>query len=263
MLPVKNILIGVGLFGAGAAAGYFTANKFLRKGYEEDVEEIQAWYRAKLEEFTEDVEEIHEGPGTCATEDGDPYLVFPQKHEGVNYTRYSKPDLGELAKRVNDPDRPAEDDPDEEEDGDASDEEFPDVNDPEYEAEIERRSDAFIEAQRDARNKGEPYLIDSLEFDTPIEGYRTQDLYYYRKDRSLCEDDDQEVDDVEDVVGLDFEEVLEMQTQCFIRNDRLCCLYHIYRIEGSYAEEVRSVAETPKEREFRLMGRRKRAIDDE
>jgi hypothetical protein len=52
-----------------------------------------------------------------------------------------------------------------------------------------------------------------------------------------------------------------MQTTCWVRNDVLRVLYEIHRIDDSYKKAVRGVSETPREREFRIQGRRKLALD--
>jgi len=52
-----------------------------------------------------------------------------------------------------------------------------------------------------------------------------------------------------------------MQTSAFVRNDDLMTLYEIHRIVRSYAEDVAGVAETPTEREMRIISRRKAAKD--
>lgn len=258
MLPIKNIAIGVFGFGAGALTGYMVAKKILKEQYEEDVQDIQEWYQGKLTEiFGGEIEEAE-----LVDENGEPTEMpgppAPRTDRKViNYDRFHKPDLGALRDERLGGEDEDDSEPDEEE-------ETAEEASAREEAEAEARSEAFIEAQRDARNKGEPYCIDADEFNEgEPEGYHSQDLYYYRQDRTICEDDDTEVEDVEEILGLDFEELLDMQTQCFVRNDKLRCIYHIYRIEGSYAREVRDIVETPKERDYRHMARVKRSLDDE
>ena len=53
-----------------------------------------------------------------------------------------------------------------------------------------------------------------------------------------------------------------MQTTAWVRNDTLMILYEIHRVDDSYARTVANAIETPKEREFRILGRRKQALDD-
>ena len=78
----------------------------------------------------------------------------------------------------------------------------------------------------------------------------------------ICEDDDSEVEDEEGVIGFDYEDILDMQTTAWVRNDILETLYEIHRIDDSYQLAVLGLVETPKEREYRIMGRRKQGLDE-
>ena len=66
------------------------------------------------------------------------------------------------------------------------------------------------------------------------QGYDKQCLFYYSEDRVLCEDDDSIVDEEEELVGLDYEDVLSMQTTAWVRNDTLMIGYEISRVDDSY-----------------------------
>ena len=148
-------------------------------------------------------------------------------------------------------------------DPDAEEEDPRDVNDPEYEAELERMAEDYSRRRSENIQKGEPYLIEPEEYHDGPEDYDRQALYYYRDDRTLCEDDDRQVEDEEGCVGFDYEDKLDMQTTAWVRNDRLRVLYEIHRIDDSYKKAVLGVVETPREREFRIQGRRKQALDDQ
>ena len=155
--------------------------------------------------------------------------------------------------------------PDAETDGGGEDDEeteYVPSDDPEYEAELEARAEEYAKRRSENMKSGEPYLIEPEEYVDGPEDYDRQALYYYAKDRTLCEDDDQEVEEEEACVGLDYEDVLDMQTTCWVRNDRLRVLYEIHRINDSYKEVVLNARETPREREFRIQSRRKQALDD-
>ena len=69
------------------------------------------------------------------------------------------------------------------------------------------------------------------------------------------------VEDEEGIIGFDYEDVLDMQTTAWVRNDELMTLYEIHRIDQSYASAVANVVETPREREYRLMSRKKQIYD--
>ena len=107
------------------------------------------------------------------------------------------------------------------------------------------------------------YVIDFDEHAEGPESYVRTTLYYYSTDRVLCEDDDTkiDVDDEETIVGLDYEDILDMQTTAWVRNDVLRTLYAIHRIDDAYYSAVANVAETPTERDFRIKGRRKEVMD--
>ena len=52
-----------------------------------------------------------------------------------------------------------------------------------------------------------------------------------------------------------------MQTTAWVRNDTLLTMYEIHRIDDSYEETVANVNEIPREREYRILARRKEALD--
>ena len=146
---------------------------------------------------------------------------------------------------------------------DGEEDEYVPSDDPDYEAELEAQADEYAKRRSDNMSRGEPYLIDPEEYHDAPEGYDKQALYYYVDDRVLCEDDDSQVDDEEGCVGLDYEDKLDMQTTCWVRNDRLRVLYEIHRIDDSYKKAVLGIVETPREREFRVQGRRKQGLDNQ
>ena len=129
--------------------------------------------------------------------------------------------------------------------------------DEEYEADIEARAEEFAKRKNENRSNGLPYVIDFDEYEETIEGYERQTLYYYSKDRVLCEDNDEEVEDEEVLVGFDYEDVLDMQTTAWVRNDQIMVIYEIIRVDDSYAETVANAIETPSERERRISNRRR------
>ena len=134
----------------------------------------------------------------------------------------------------------------EEEDYDESDEDFEneeeyddyEETDEEYQAEIESLANEMAARVESKKAQGLPYVIPHSEFEEIEVGYTKTVLYYYSVDNVLCEEDDTkiETDDEETLVGFDYEDVLEMQTTAWVRNDEIKTLYQIHRIDESYQE---------------------------
>lgn len=280
MFEYKNALFGVGMFGLGAISGYFVARKMYNDQFRQDVADIQAFYKEKLAELGvmdegfEPPEDPPEEDDEDDEDDEDPRAAVVKKYRDdgrkvVDYTKYSKPSLEDMKKALKKYGGsivvPADGDEHLGEVGytDDEDEEYTPRDDPEYEAELEKISDEYARRRSENMRNGTPYLIEPEEYHEGVEDYERQALYYYAVDRTLCEDDDQKVTDEEEVVGFDYEDKLDMQTTCWVRNDKTRVLYEIHRINDSYKKAVLGVSETPREREFRVQGRRKQALDEQ
>lgn len=282
MSAIKTTIFGASMLGLGAVGGYFFAKKTLQDQYQEDLVDVQNFYKEKLDELgvmpedfglsTEDTVDLlrkfsqgyKEGLATEAdTEsDGDEdkedeeeseKIVNIYRGKGRQRINYSKPDIEDLNRIRKEYEVLAADAEPEEE--------YEPSEDEGYEAEIEARAEEYAQIRKDNMASGRPYLIDSDEY-ADTEAYEHQVLYYYSEDGVLCEDDDAIVEEEEECVGLDYEEVLRMQTTCWVRNDNLGMVYEIHRINASYNKTVKNAVETPREREFRLQGRRRQAMDD-
>ncbi len=281
---IKTILIGITAFGLGGVTGYFVSRKILEGQYQCDVSDMRDIYQQKLAELEDMIEAVKEGRETSIYDDRDEDPTEePEETEEERDARealevyrgqrrrsvieYNKPTLDSFKNAMKELFHEGSSvvvDPDGDENlGDVDDDEGDEESDdPEYEADLERESDEFAKRQTENMRKGEPYLIEPEDYREGPQDYTHQALYYYSQDRTLCEDDDTEVEDEEDVVGFDYEDKLDMQTTCWVRNDRLRVLYEIHRIDESYRAAVQNVSETPREREFRLQGRRKQALDN-
>lgn len=278
-MNIKNIMIFTGGIGVGSLAGYILCKKTLEDKYRMDIEDNRQYYLEKLEELgvmeegfeaetmDEDEEEEYDEEDEEEQEDDSPEQARIREYKGTPKLNYSKPSLDELKRAIkagvsavvpsNGEESLGEVDEDDEET------EYVPSDDPEYEAELEARAEEYAKRRSENMKSGEPYLIEPEEYVDGPEEYDRQALYYYAKDRTLCEDDDQEVEEEEACVGLDYEDVLDMQTTCWVRNDRLRVLYEIHRINDSYREVVLNARETPREREFRIQSRRKQALDEQ
>lgn len=263
-MNIKNVFFGVTIFGFGSVTGYFVCKKVLEKRFSEDIEEIKEFYYNKLEELgvqdedfdpemlNEENEEEYENEIMEETEeylDKKSIFVRDVNEKGRPIINYNKPPLHRILEAIEDE---FENESDEEEEGD--------LNDEESEEELESMTEDFIRRKHKNKNSGEPYVIDYDEFMEEMDEYEKQILYYYSVDRVLCEENDSIVDD-ESIVGLDYEDVLDMQTTAWVRNDTLNTMYAIYRIDESYSKSIEGLIETPRERDFRIKGRRKRVLD--
>ena len=296
MSRLAKVLFGTGMFGLGVITGFLVGKKVLDEEYRKDVADIQAFYKSKIEELgvmeegfelPEEDDDDDEDKDEDSDDEEDDSQSFQADIEDalasyrgerrrvvIDYTKYSKPSLEDLKNRLSDEtaftnsggvsvivqadgsEKLGHVDDNEEE------EEYVPSDDPAYEAELEQQAEDYARRRLENMNRGEPYLIEWDEYRDGPEDYDRQALYYYSKDRTLCEDDDAEVKDEEECVGFDYEDKLDMQTTCWVRNDKLRVLYEIHRIDDSYKKAVLGISETPREREFRIQGRRKQALDD-
>lgn len=267
----KSLVLGIVLFGAGVGAGYILGINVVKNRYKEDLAEVKDFYRQKLDElgvepegftpptdddeaedseFSEEISEEYfsklSGYSSAATKPSE-----GQRGKGKPIYNYSKPPLEMVAHGAL-----QEADPDQD-----PDDESPHYDDAEYEAELEARADELAAERERCKSDGRPYTINHDEYEDLPEGFTRQVLYYYNEDRVLCEDDDSIVENEEELVGFEYEDILDMQTTAWVRNDNIMTAYQIHRIDQSYAEAVTNVRETPSERNYRIIGRRKQGFD--
>jgi len=82
-----------------------------------------------------------------------------------------------------------------------------------------------------------PYAITAEEFGEE-EGYNSVSLYYYTDDEVVTDEADNEIDDVDEILGegaLDIF-VYTNADSCFIRNDEKRCDYEVIKHEGSFED---------------------------
>lgn len=274
-MKTKSIAIGLTIFGAGAGLGYFICKKRLTVQYQEDVAEVKQFYMNKIEELgvmDEDFDPENLDRDDTEDEDEDDEDEVPNEEEVREYyervMKYSSAvqqgDRGRPIINYNKPPLEMRDWGDIEDEGDIEEnsEDEEDPMDLAYEAELEARAEEYAKRRHENMTNGLPYVIDHEEYENGPDEYERQFLYYYSADRVLCEDNDSVVEDEEVLVGFDYEDTLDMQTTAWVRNDQIMVLYEIHRVDESYARTVANAIETPKEREFRILGRRKQALDD-
>ena len=274
-MNIKTTVVSLGIFGAGFGVGYIVCKKLLVEQYREDLEEVKQLYYNKIEElgvmdsdFEPDEDEDDEEPEY--DEDDEDWAASQERDDREYFERVMKYSSGVRNDASSSKGKPIikEKPPLEIEDwGDIEDEydDEDELSDSElYELELEARAEEYAERQYRNKLNDLPYPIEFQEYEDGPDEYERRPLYYYLHDRTLCEEDDSivEVDDIEELIGFDFEDILDMQTTCWIRNDNIQVMYEIYRIDDSYKTAVRGIVETPRERDFRIRGRRKQALDD-
>lgn len=270
-MNIKKTLTTIAIFGAGFGAGYFVCKKLLVEQYKDDLEEVKDFYYSKLEEIgvmeddfepshlTRDDEDVEDWDAS-QEEDNREYYERVMKYssavrmesegKGRPLINYTKPplDIGDWGDLE-------EDDEDEIDDEDLA---------LQYEAELEARAEEYARIKHENKMNDRPYPISNLEYDDGPDEYDRRYLYYYTKDRVLCEEDDSilDIDDIDELIGFEFEDILDIQTTAWVRNDVTMVLYEIYRIDESYLKTIEGIVETPRERDFRIRGRRKQALED-
>lgn len=264
-MNIKKIVVGITTFGVGYGAGYLIS----KKKYLEDLAEVKQFYYNKIEEMgvmSEDFEPDMEDQDEEDDDEEDEEVIEKESEEyfqkAMKYSSAIDSGFGSRGRPIinyNKPPLDIQDWGDLEED--PEDEEADDM-DIAYEAELEARAEEFAKRKYENKINGLPYVIDYAEYQDGPEEYEREFLYYYSVDRVLCEEDDAIVEDEEELVGLDYEDVLDMQTTVWVRNDELLTLYEIHRIDESYKISVEGAVETPRERQYRILGRRKQVLDE-
>ena len=214
-MKIKEIIFFLAGIGIGGASGYFFARKKLDKAYDEmldtEINELREYYDKKIEEICSKC-----GVQTIILEDSDVKKTGIEGKSAQNepkneekrekrtaYNSYFRPDETEFDTDLvdledqNDPGGPTDDDPEEEE------------------FEISDEDDVVIKHM--SRTGIE--LISSLDYNER-NGYDKEELFYYRKTKSLADSNDELVDGFIDVVGGDFQDIVEQGNQgtIYIRN---------------------------------------------
>lgn len=109
-----------------------------------------------------------------------------------------------------------------------------------------------------------PYVITDEEYNNEYDDYDKISLYYYMLDDTLCEENEEIVDDIENTVGYDSLNLLATQTTAWVRNERLKADYEIIGLNQSYAKTVAGFTEknlTPRE-QYEQRNKTRREADD-
>lgn len=171
----------------------------------------------------------------------------PYERAKIEYSKMHQPTVT----KVDSFDEP-EEDPDDDEEEDIEDEEI-------------RDEAGMTESEHLARRKvdrTQPYLIDDIEYSEGAPHHDKVSLYYYILDDVLCEGSEEIIDDIDNTVGYDALNALDMQTTVWVRNERLAIDYEVISLRSSYAETVHGLrqeaAMTPRERYMKQKQRREK-----
>jgi hypothetical protein len=101
------------------------------------------------------------------------------------------------------------------------------------------------------RNPDEPYIISQEEFMENEPSYNQSTVTYYVKDDVLTDERDDVIEEVENVLGLDFKvsfgEGSSDENSVHVRNERLQMDFEVMRDEDSYAQKVLGLEDSPVE----------------
>lgn len=196
-------LFSVVSFAVGAAIGSAVTWKLVKNKYEqiaqEEIDDVRAYYKKRLEAFEEDeTEELPQNNDTAPT--------------GYSKLTNDKPDIMEYAAKIKEL-------------------QYADREDDQVEDEEEN----YVEEEEDSM-KDEPYVISAEEFDEI--GYDTETLTYFA-DGVLTDWYNEPVDNPDEMVGSEtlakFDELADGDT-VFVRNDNHATDYEIQRDYRNYKD---------------------------
>lgn len=257
-------IIGLTIFGAGVGAGYLFTNKIIREHYAEiaqdEIEQVKEYYYNKYNQdaalesntkndiqfkddtdYTDDPfndmteEEIEEARKEHSKIIND-YNTRYKEHMKTNYSSfYEKPSIAELSVLMNESSITDEEEYDEDED-----------------EELLNKVDSNL-----------PYIITETQYLAECDHYAKEDIFWYVEDDVVCDSDDNPIeDDLDAMIG---HEVFNMSANdyvTYIRNEPMGVDYVFYRLnDSSYARDVVGAVETPSEREYRQLSRKKQILD--
>ena len=105
------------------------------------------------------------------------------------------------------------------------------------EAENEYNEYEKISADANRTDVPPPYVITIDEF-SEENHYDKVNLYYYEGDDSLCDVDEDLMEDVRGILGDDPYSHFDDYNTLYVRNERLCMDFEVIRITGKYSEIV-------------------------
>lgn len=233
----KTIILCLGSFVVGATASFLITRGLLKQKYatfaEEEIASVkEAFARAKerrkpILKEKEDISKVAKEKKKEET-GKDPNGVLARSSIKENTYQKTKKDYHlvgkpEVEETPDDPDTSDEDEEEDEEERDAA-----------GKTEQEMK-EAFVV------DRTLPYIITDQEFSDENPHYDKVSLYFYKHDEVVCEENEEPIDDVENVIGYEALNILDKQMGVWVRNERLAIDYEIIGINASYAEMVHGI----------------------
>jgi len=112
----------------------------------------------------------------------------------------------------------------------------------------------FLEEEKEAERMAkidnrDPYIISYDDYyDSGYNHYDKIELFYYKLDDTVCDDNDAIIEDPDETLGWDFFEELEKYQTVYVRNEPLYSQFKITGLDRSYEEDVLGWIGTNKER---------------
>ena len=250
----KNLILPALAFVIGAGVGFFVAKQMLEDEYaeiaQEEIDSVKEFYgRTSAERLAKQVEEAEEGSEARPNPNG--ALSRSSLDEGKTAYGQAKMAYHDLEKakimeRWN-----------EESTGDDA----PPVDAAGY------SEDDYVDdtTERDLSDvdRTQPYIISDKEYNEEFDHHDKLSICYYMLDDTLCDEQGEIIEDIDETVGWECFKMLERQTICWVRNEPLGIDYEICSVRNSYAQAVLGigVGDTPREKYERK--RKMRDGDDE
>lgn len=245
-MMTKNVLIPIVTFLVGAGVTFLITQKLLEKKYADIAEaEItsmrEAMERAKhrpkfvkeKKKITVDRNKVDmgtinpNGTLTRSSIDNDPYEKAKRDYHKISILKSEE----ETAKDET-PEPEGDIEPDTDTD---TDDETSDFDDGECDDAGQTEQDMLNLMKVD---RTQPYVITDQQYSEENGHYDKISLYYYRIDDVLTEDNEEIIDDIDSSIGWDALHVLDMQTNVWVRNERIASDYEVIALNSSFAESV-------------------------
>lgn len=208
----KILIFALGV-GVGGTLAYFITKEHFEQIAIEEIDEMRDYYREKVEE----VEGVKD-EGRKIVPESSYKKPLKDVADKSKYTQYS-----DMYKSEND-DRPEESPGDE-----------------------ERPDEHYYDQQEKYEQPDKPYIISREDYDDTNFHYDKEELGYYVKDDTLCDENEEIISDPDYTVGGDsltkFGEESEDPDIVYVRNELISTDFKIIRMNESYREVILGIEE--------------------
>lgn len=234
-------------FALGLGAGYFLSTKLLEKKYadiaQEEIDAMKDYYKdKKIESSVEVKEEV-----TIVAVPGVPVPSYKSQPSSLERTKTS--DYNKIKQKYSLV-RPRMSVQTEDKEAFSFKEEIPEVTEYEEPEDLTDSTDL-------------PYIIDDERFYNEFDHHDKITLIYYRVDDVLCDENEEIIDDIERTVGYDVLNLLDTQTNAWIRNEKINTDYEIVAVNRSYTQEVYGIIKQESPRETYLKNLKKKEMNED